>query len=338
MRKGYPVPWQRLVLGAIVLPLLQVGCARTDGLGLEGADRRKSASVLVVEEASHVRPGQGVPGHFAQHVRRLAPNELIDFHFRGVDPARPDQMNAVLTELKPKVVVFLNENLLDALGDYSGDASFLIPSEFPPEQILRQFGGFRTRFSMAFLSWYADDHAKLLEYLLSISRGKARRIVAFFHDSLVIGGMDQAFLATAKQQGFGAEAVIYVDFEDFKRRLRMAVRDLSPDGLFIPISNGLVLHQKEVADLVSATGLPAIYSRSDQVEAGGLISMDAPPLEIQEHLAIYTALILHGVSATTLEIARPSRFETTVNIAAARAIGVTIPYELLVDANQIVDQ
>ena len=53
---------------------------------------------------------------------------------------------------------------------------------------------------------------------------------------------------------------------------------------------------------------------------------------IYEQLAHYTVLMLHGARGSELEITQPSRIQMSVNLGAADAIGLIVPYDMLLEA------
>ena len=81
----------------------------------------------------------------------------------------------------------------------------------------------------------------------------------------------------------------------------------------------------QFADLAVKSRLPAIYWRSDIVEAGGLMSYAVSFTDLDRRAATYVDKILKGAKPADLPVEQPTKFEFIVNLKAAKQIGLTIP-------------
>jgi putative ABC transport system substrate-binding protein len=91
-------------------------------------------------------------------------------------------------------------------------------------------------------------------------------------------------------------------------------------------------NRRRVVALAAEHRLPAIYAQAAYVYVGGLMSYQ--PLVSDRQLAIqYVARILNGAKPADLPIQQPSKFELTINLTTAKALGLAIPatIELLID-------
>ena len=91
-------------------------------------------------------------------------------------------------------------------------------------------------------------------------------------------------------------------------------------------------NRKRVVALAAEHRLPAIYAQARYVYEGGLMSYQ--PLALDRQLAFqYVARILNGAKPADLSIQQPSKFELTINLTTAKALGLKIPatIELLID-------
>jgi putative ABC transport system substrate-binding protein len=92
----------------------------------------------------------------------------------------------------------------------------------------------------------------------------------------------------------------------------------------------------KVANLAVKSRLPAIYSRQEYVEAGGLMSYAVRLTDLDRRAATYVDKILKGAKPADLPVEQPIKFEFIVNLKAAKQIGLTIPPNVLVRADRVI--
>ena len=95
-------------------------------------------------------------------------------------------------------------------------------------------------------------------------------------------------------------------------------------------------NQKQLADLAAKTRLPAIYSRGDFVENGGLMSYGADQFEPYRRIASMVDKILKGTKPADIPVEQPTKFELIINLNAAKQIGLTIPPNVLARADRVI--
>jgi len=147
----------------------------------------------------------------------------------------------------------------------------------------------------------------------------------------------QSMQAFAQQMGIEIVADTPKVPADLSRILsafkREGVQALMVQAIAVGIDN-----QKELADLASTLRLPAIYETRDHVQAGGLVSYGYNVSEMFGRAAFYLDRIFKGADPGKLAIEQPTKFELVINMAAAKAIGLTIPKSVLLRADEIIDQ
>ena len=94
--------------------------------------------------------------------------------------------------------------------------------------------------------------------------------------------------------------------------------------------------RKQFADLAAKSRLPAIYWRSDIVEAGGLMSYGVYSPDLDRRAATYVDKILKGAKPADLPIEQPTKFELFFNLKSAKQIGLTIPPNVLARADRVI--
>jgi putative tryptophan/tyrosine transport system substrate-binding protein len=100
-----------------------------------------------------------------------------------------------------------------------------------------------------------------------------------------------------------------------------------------PLFGGDLVH---LSDLAAANRLPAIYSRREFAEAGGLLAYGSSFSENYRRAAGYVDKILRGARPADLPVEQPTRFELVINQKTARAIGITVPQPVLLRADEVI--
>ena len=92
----------------------------------------------------------------------------------------------------------------------------------------------------------------------------------------------------------------------------------------------------QVAALVAAHRLPALYVLRDFADAGGLMALGPDLTLLWVRAAEYVDKILKGAQPANLPVEQSSRYVLVVNLKAARALGLTIPQSILLRADDVI--
>jgi putative ABC transport system substrate-binding protein len=92
-----------------------------------------------------------------------------------------------------------------------------------------------------------------------------------------------------------------------------------------------------IVELAAKHRVPAIYRAKEYAVAGGLMSYGADYADLCRRAASYVDRIVRGAKPGDLPVEQPVKFELVINPAAAKAIGVAFPRDLLVRADVVVD-
>jgi len=80
-----------------------------------------------------------------------------------------------------------------------------------------------------------------------------------------------------------------------------------------------------------------MYYAAEWAEDGGLVSYGVSFTDLFRRSATYVDKILKGARPGDLPIEQPVKYELLVNLKTARALGLTIPQTILLQANQTID-
>ena len=99
-----------------------------------------------------------------------------------------------------------------------------------------------------------------------------------------------------------------------------------------------LLHLTEkFIDLSAEYRLPAIYQWREAVEAGGLVSNGPVLASMWRQSGVIVTKVLKGAKPTDLPIEQPTKFELLVNAKTAQSLGLTIPPNILLRADAVIE-
>jgi len=110
------------------------------------------------------------------------------------------------------------------------------------------------------------------------------------------------------------------------------------DGALIVAPDALFLTQRvQIADLARRYGIATMYELRDFVEAGGLISYGAGAVDLYRQGGTLTGRILMGKKPADLPVLQPTKFELTINMKTAKALGIEVPISMQMLADVVID-
>jgi putative ABC transport system substrate-binding protein len=99
----------------------------------------------------------------------------------------------------------------------------------------------------------------------------------------------------------------------------------------------VVANRIRINTFALAARLPTITTGGDQIEAGGLISYGPNIADLFARTGDYVDKILRGARPADLPVEQPTKFDLTLNLITARAIGLTVPPSLLGRADELIE-
>jgi putative ABC transport system substrate-binding protein len=93
---------------------------------------------------------------------------------------------------------------------------------------------------------------------------------------------------------------------------------------------------RRLVALAAKYRLPSMYTGRAAVKAGGLIAYGPDFAAQWRRAAEYVDKVVKGAKPADLPIEEPTKYELTVNLAAAKALGLAVPESVLVRADQVI--
>lgn len=109
-------------------------------------------------------------------------------------------------------------------------------------------------------------------------------------------------------------------------------------GAVIVQGDGFFIQQRNhIAQLAAKYRLPSISNGPEFPEAGGLMSYGTNLGEQFRRAATYVDKIIKGARPADLPVQQPTTFELVLNMKTAKALGLTIPPEIMVQATRVIE-
>ena len=125
--------------------------------------------------------------------------------------------------------------------------------------------------------------------------------------------------------------------DNFEGVFATIARDRS-DAIVVVADPLFGTHSKRLAELLARYRLPSIYAVRGEFEpGGGLIMYGSSGPHQARQAAAYVDKILKGAKPGELPVEQPNKIDLVINLKIAKALGLTIPREMLLRADQVIE-
>ena len=116
-----------------------------------------------------------------------------------------------------------------------------------------------------------------------------------------------------------------------------AMSEKRADAALVGTGATFLNRRTQIVALATRHAIPTIYPRREYITDGGLISYSPPVTESYRQIGNYAARILQGAKPADLPVVLPTRVELAVSLKVAKTLGLTIPRNLLVLADEVIE-
>jgi putative ABC transport system substrate-binding protein len=260
----------------------------------------------------------------------------VAFEFRSAD-GRPERLPALaadLVSLKVDVIVALYVPCALAAKQATRDIPIVILAGDPVEtgivSSLARPGGNITGLSLMAAASNGKSVELFRDMLPSVQRVG---VLGHATNPVYAKAMLDEVLLAGSRTGIGIQPVVMVRGpEDLEGAFATFGKE-RPDALVVQGS----LSIKPVADLAIKYRLPAASTPRAFADIGGLMSFGADGPTSVRDAAKFVHAILQGKLPKDMPIEQPTKYELAINLATARAIGVTIPKAFTLRADAVIE-
>jgi putative ABC transport system substrate-binding protein len=146
----------------------------------------------------------------------------------------------------------------------------------------------------------------------------------------------KAIDAAGPSMGLRIQSVPVRSATEYESAFSAMVRERA-DGVLVLSTPLFIAGARPLADLAVKHKLPSLFGPKHHVAAGGLMSYSPDRSDLYRRGAVFVDKILKGARPDDLPVERATEFELVINVKTAKALGLTIPPNVLARADQLIE-
>jgi putative ABC transport system substrate-binding protein len=252
--------------------------------------------------------------------------------------ARLRTLAAELIALKVDLIVSTGTPSAIAARDATGEIPILITTVGDPvgnglATSLRRPGGNVTGLT----GMDSELISKRLDLLRQIVPGLRRVGYLYDPDNAAQVLTHKQLQSDCARLGYTLIAVLIRKGEDIASAFGVLKRDKA-QGLIVASAGWMNVWRTSIIQQATKQRLPAVFGVAGSwSEAGSLISYGVNAQDQYRHVAAYADKIFKGAKPGELPIQQPTTFDLVINLKTAKALGLTIPPSVMVQATRVIE-
>jgi len=265
-------------------------------------------------------------------------NIRIDYRWGAADINRVRTLASELVGLRPDVLVAGGTPVVAALRQATREIPIVFTGVADPigagfVASLARPGGNVT----GFMTTEPPLRGKWVEFLKGITPGLQRAVFLFNPEFAPFAGESfRQAEAAAVRLNVGLIPTAVRDESDVEDALAALAR-VPNSGLVVNNDAFTGVHRARIIALAALHRLPAIYPSRVYATDGGLMSYGYDAIDQLRQVPSYVDRILRGEKPADLPVQAPTKLEMVINLKTAKALGLTIPRNLLALANEVIE-
>ena len=278
---------------------------------------------------------------FVQGLRELGwiagDNIELDYRWAGADPVRARNFAAQLIELKPDAIFAESTLGVAPLRELTQTIPIVFVQIADPvgsgfvASLARPGGNIK-----GFTPFEFSLSGKLLEVLKEVAPQINRVDVIYNQNQAPQIGMLRAVEAAAPSLGVQVNATSAGNADEITQIIEALAGQPAAGVIVLP--NPVTMGNRDlIIALMARYRLPAAYPFPFFAREGGLVAYGIDPATQWHDAASYVDRVLKGAKPADLPVQQPTKFQLTINLKTAKALGLQVPTFFQQRADEVID-
>jgi putative ABC transport system substrate-binding protein len=265
-------------------------------------------------------------------------NIQVDLRWPGGDIERAQTFAKELVGLRPDVLIGRSTPTTAALKREAGTIPIIFVNVTEPveqgfvESLARPGGNIT-----GFTNFEASIGGKWLQLLKEADPRIARVAIIYNPQTAPFAGSILRSVQLAAPT-FAVEAAAMPIQSDTDIEAALTMFAQRPSGGLIVIPDSFTSQHRDLIIAQAARNrVPALYTNLVSTPIGGLMAYSVNTRDLMQRAATYVDRILKGARPADLPVQQPTRFELSINLKTAKALGLALPDMLVASADEVIE-